>query len=150
MFQHILVPLDGSPLAAAALLPAQEVATRFDARVTLARVVSPPHIMSHASGAAYASLLTGLREIAREEAELYLKEEAEKLVREGLRVESTVVDGEPVADVILETAVKLAVDLIVMSTHGRSGVSRWVFGSVADRVLRSATMPILLVRAPTD
>lgn len=147
MFEHILIPLDGSPLAEAALPVALEVASRFEAELTLIRVVLPPHVVGHATGAAYASLLTGLREIAYEEAEVYLRDQQTRLAETGTAVSVRVVDGEPVADMILEAAAELSTDLIVMSTHGRSGVSRWVFGSVADRVLRSAGVPILLVRA---
>ncbi|MCA9941120.1 MAG: universal stress protein [Anaerolineales bacterium] len=147
MFKHILVPLDGSALAESALPVALEVAQKFDGEITLVRVVLPPHVVSHTTGAAYASLITGLRELAYEEAESYLKTQQGSLRQQGHIVHCKVVDGEPVADIILDVAEGLPVDLIVMSTHGRSGVSRWVFGSVADRVLRLASMPILLVRA---
>lgn len=147
MFNHILIPLDGSKLAETALPVALEVAQKFDSEITLLRVVLPPHVVSHTTGAAYASLITGLREIAFEEAEIYLKTQQDALRQQGYHIHSQIVDGEPVADIILDAAENLTVDLIVMCTHGRSGVSRWVFGSVADRILRQATMPILLVRA---
>lgn len=147
MFNHILIPLDGSKLAETALPVALEVAQKFDSEITLLRVVLPPHVVSHTTGAAYASLITGLREIAFEEAEIYLKAQQDALRQQGYRIHSQIVDGEPVADIILDAAETLAVDLIVMCTHGRSGVSRWVFGSVADRILRQAAIPILLVRA---
>lgn len=147
MFNHILIPLDGSKLAETALPVALEVAQKFDSEITLLRVVLPPHVVSHTTGAAYASLITGLREIAFEEAEIYLKTQQDALRQQGYRIHCQIVDGEPVADIILDAAENLTVDLIVMCTHGRSGVSRWVFGSVADRILRQATMPILLVRA---
>ncbi len=150
MFNHILVPLDGSGLAETALPVALEVAQKFDSEITLVRVVLPPHVVSHTTGAAYASLITGLREIAFEEAESYLKTQQSALRQQGYRVHSKIVDGEPVADIILDVAEGMTVDLIVMCTHGRSGVSRWVFGSVADRILRQASMPILLVRAQPE
>ncbi|GAB4158078.1 MAG: universal stress protein [Candidatus Promineifilaceae bacterium] len=147
MFNHILVPLDGSKLAETALPVALEVAQKFNSEITLLRVVLPPHVVTHTAGAAYASLITGLREIAFEEAESYLKAQQNALRQQGHRVHSKIADGEPVADIILDVAENMPVDLIVMCTHGRSGISRWVFGSVADRILRQAAMPILLVRA---
>ncbi len=150
MFERILVPLDGSSLAELALPLAAEMARRFEASVTLTRVVLPPHVVSHTAGAAYASLLTGLREVALDEASAYLQGQAASLQAQGVAAGIHLVDGEPVADMILEVAEAIAADLVVMSTHGRSGVSRWVFGSVADRLLRSARMPILLVRAAPD
>lgn len=150
MFNHILVPLDGSGLAESALPIALEVASKFESAITIMRVVLPPHVVSHTTGAAYASLITGLREIAYEEAESYLKAQQGSLRQQGYQVHCKVVDGEPVADIILDVAEGLPVDLIVMSTHGRSGVSRWVFGSVADRILRQASIPILLVRSQQD
>ena len=61
-----------------------------------------------------------------------------------------VTEGENVADALLEVAAALGVDTIVMSTHGRGGLSRWVFGSVADKVLRYANVPVLLIRAKEE
>ena len=72
------------------------------------------------------------------------------LLATGLHVNIEIVSGHPPAEAILFTAAQRSIDTIVMSTHGRSGVLRWVFGSVADKVLRNATVPILLARvAPT-
>jgi nucleotide-binding universal stress UspA family protein len=65
----------------------------------------------------------------------------------GAKLQTEVMMGKP-ADSLAEYAEKNGVDLIVIATHGRSGVSRWVFGSVADRVMRSACVPVLMVRAP--
>ena len=86
------------------------------------------------------------------EAEKYLDEIKARLAAKGIqRVETSVWYGPP-ASAIVEAAKVGKVDLIVMSTHGRSGIGRWVLGSVADRVLRGATSPVLLVRAgvPVD
>ncbi|HYB20519.1 MAG TPA: universal stress protein, partial [Thermodesulfobacteriota bacterium] len=66
---------------------------------------------------------------------------------DGARVESAVLHGRA-ADALAEFATKNRIDLIVIATHGRSGVSRWVWGSVADRILRSSCVPVLMVRAP--
>ena len=76
----------------------------------------------------------------------YLQMTAERLRETGIRVDYAIEVGDA-ATAIVEYAREQSVDLIVMSTHGRSGLGRWVYGSVADRVLRSSAQPVLLVRA---
>jgi nucleotide-binding universal stress UspA family protein len=80
------------------------------------------------------------------EAQQYLEGVAEPLREEGIDV-STATDVGPVAECIIEYAETNQVDLIAMCTHGRTGLARWVYGSVADRVLRVGGLPVLLVRA---
>jgi nucleotide-binding universal stress UspA family protein len=89
------------------------------------------------------------REMAslRAEAERSLAPTKERLSRAGLKVRVEVLFGRP-ARRIIEYAMKEEVDLIAMATHGRSGFSRWVFGSVAEKVLRATVLPILLIRPP--
>jgi nucleotide-binding universal stress UspA family protein len=93
------------------------------------------------------------REIARVEseqiaaAEKYLKEVVNKVRLDGLKPRGELLKGQ-VAESLAEYAAKNGVDLIIIATHGRSGVSRWVWGSVADRILRSSCIPVLMVRAP--
>ena len=79
----------------------------------------------------------------RTEATTYISKVAEELKKEGMVVKTRIVQGAP-ADSILDYTQKNQVDLIIMSTHGRSGVSRWAFGSVADRVIRNSPVPVLL------
>ncbi|TFH42686.1 MAG: universal stress protein, partial [Chrysiogenales bacterium] len=75
----------------------------------------------------------------------YLDKTADGLRKDGISVETRiVVDGEP-ASKILETAKEENADLIIMSTHGRSGFTRWIFGSVANRVLIHSSIPVLMV-----
>ncbi|MFQ5826751.1 MAG: universal stress protein, partial [Dehalococcoidia bacterium] len=76
----------------------------------------------------------------------YLSQVEESLKGTGLAVSSKALAGTP-AETILEYAKATNIDLILMSTHGRSGLSRWVFGSVAARVLRASEAPVLLIRA---
>ena len=137
--ETILVPLDGSPLAEAALPRAVELAEGSGARLLLLR-------------AAHAAALPGVDATeaqvrAVEEAEAYLAEVAKRLT--GTRVanlETSVWYG-PAAYAIVEGARLHKADLIVMTTHGRSGLRRLILGSVAESVLRGTTTPILLVRA---
>lgn len=150
MFKHILVPLDGSRLAEAALSTALEIAARFEGEITLLRVTLPPLIIQSVDGRAYADLLVTLRQQARTEAESYLKGLKGSLRQQGYIVHAQVMEDESPATAILDVTEAQALDAIVMSTHGRGGLVRWVYGSVADKVLRHADVPVLLVRAKVD
>jgi len=83
---------------------------------------------------------------ARDEAQAYVSSVEAGLKSKGIRATSVLESG-PAADRIIEVAQRVGADFVAMSTHGRSGVSKWVFGSVADRVLHSGKMPLILVRA---
>ncbi|MDD5081866.1 MAG: universal stress protein [Dehalococcoidales bacterium] len=97
--------------------------------------------------------LEGMR---RDAAQRYLKENEDYLKQvigrlscgEGVTLVPKIIEGTKVADIISEFATKQEADLIIIATHGRGGVSRWAYGSVADRVLRSACVPVLMVRPP--
>jgi len=148
MFNHLLVPLDGSHLAEAALPPALELADKINSQISLVWVIQPPHlIMTAANGSVYAQLLTEMRNQSEQDAHAYLKAHQDSLSQQGFVVHTQVTEGENVADTLLQVASNLKADAIVMSTHGRGGLSRWVFGSVADKVLRYADVPVLLIRA---
>lgn len=142
---RILVPLDGSELAEAAIAGAVETAASRSSNLMLMR-------------AAEARTLPGTDMIdaqieAVREAEAYLASVKAKLERQGVqKVEANVWYG-PAASAIIEAAQIYKPDLIVMSTHGRSGLGRLIFGSVAESVMRGTTVPILLIRpagAPVD
>lgn len=140
MFHHLLVPLDGSELAEAVLPMALAVAERFDSKITLLRVVNPPYYAS--AGHDYA----GFNNAVRQEGAAYLEAQQKKLEESGFNVQVRLMEGDFIADTILDVADMLEVDVIAMSTHGRGGIRRWVFGSVADKLLQRARIPILLVR----
>ena len=144
MYKRILVPLDGSPLAEAALGHAHRLAQCFDSQVVLLRAVVSPYTI-----VAPDLVLAGQgidQDLLQQQAEQYLQTQAGKLAAQGIVVRTVACLG-PVAEAILDHARSLEVDVIVMSTHGRGGVSRWVYGSVADRVLQAAPCPVLLIRA---
>ncbi len=145
MFKHILVPLDGSAFAEAALPYAQSLAFQYQAEITLLRVVAPPR-WPGALEAELPELIERLNKTAVQDATSYLQYKQEALQALGLNATARIQSGEPAPDLILETARALNSDLIVMSTHGRSGLQRWMFGSVAERVLRHAEIPVMLVR----
>lgn len=140
-YKQILVCLDGSKLAETALPEAVALARLTGAKITLLETVWPIiDIMDTGTQVAY------VERVRKEEANRYLKSVARRPEYRGVPMQPVVRIG-PAADVIIDYARSKPVDLIVMSTHGRSGVRRWVFGSVADKVLRGATRPVLLVRA---
>jgi nucleotide-binding universal stress UspA family protein len=147
MYQTILVPLDGSKLAEC-VLPHVETLIRGSQpkRVIFVRVMEP----FYETTGDYLMDRNQVKKIEAEHklvAEKYLKEITGQVKHEGLRVESAVLYGT-VPETLAEFAQKNEADLIVIATHGRSGVSRWVWGSVADRILRSSCAPVLMVRAP--
>lgn len=146
MFKHLLIPLDGSQLAEAALPAALELAARFNSELTLLQVVRPPYISANLGGAAYSELLLKMREAANEEAQIYLKAQQGSLRQQGYIVHVHQMEGDGVAEAIMDAVQGLSIDAIVMSTHGRGGIRRWVFGSVADKVLQRALVPVLLIR----
>jgi nucleotide-binding universal stress UspA family protein len=134
----ILVPLDGSLLAEAALTPAVELAREKGAKLRLLRAAEA-HTFPMADP-------TEAQVTAVRDAEIYLAEVRYRLQQMGLaEVEVSVWYGAP-AQAIVETARSTKADLIVMSSHGRSGLGRLVLGSVTESVLRSTAVPILLIR----
>lgn len=145
MYRRVLVPLDGSELAEAILPFAEQVAGPLDAEVILVRVVEP---VSAAEAVALAGVVApdtfAVREI---EAKRYLHEVERRLSKKGLRVRTRIALGPP-AEAILGAVQTSGVDLVAMTTHGRSGLGRALFGSVAESVLRASPVPVLLVRTP--
>jgi nucleotide-binding universal stress UspA family protein len=147
MFKKILVPLDGSTLSEAVLPHVSQLAKTMGAEVVLLRVV-PTQVTTPAYPALYplppsAFQLAPGRDM-HGEAEGYLQRVAFDYFPD--QNVSLQVAGGPAGDNILETASSLGVDLIAMTTHGRSGLSRIVLGSVADEVVRQSHLPVLLLR----
>ncbi len=149
MYQRILVPLDGSPLSEAALPQAEGLARGVGAPLLLVRAVNVPATVIAATGSDAGMVAPQLLEDALEgeedEARDYLSQVAERLKAGGLQAAWEVVEGEP-ARAIIDTAHREGCDLIVLATHGRSGIPRAVLGSVADQVVRESHLPVLLVR----
>jgi nucleotide-binding universal stress UspA family protein len=139
MYKKILVPLDGSALAEAILPQVKEMARVHDAELVLLRVA-----LAH--GFPGVDPTEGQVEAVRE-AEKYLEEMEKTLKDQRIKVTTVVRYGHP-AEEILDHADFAGIDLVAMSTHGRTGVSRWVLGSVAEKILRASGTPLLLVRAP--
>jgi len=158
MFSRILVPLDGSRFSSTAVKYALEVAARFGARLMLVRVVTPatPHAMSAtpegtlspiaAETAVQAARLEDRRQadkVAR-----YLQRRARQIARKGHECSYRVLVGDP-ARSIVNLCHKEDIDLVVMSTRGRSGLRRALAGSVTDVVVREPGVPVLVIRPKT-
>lgn len=150
MFKKILIPLDGSALSEKALPAALEVSNKFGAELILLRVVERPQAYLHADGWVDLELINSIEEQAKKAVARYLQEKEAELAIQGQIVTSMMWERQFPADAIIEAAEELDVELIVMSTHGHGGLTRWVFGSVADKVLRKAHVPVLLIRATED
>lgn len=143
MYQNILIPLDGSVLAEQALHQIPHVAAK-DAQVTLIQVVHSP--MPIVAPEMAVPLPTGGLEEVRDEVLAYLNSEAAGLAADQVRIGVDVIEGDDVAAGIVGYAKDHGIDLIVVSTHGRGGLSRLVFGSVAESVVRHAPCPVLVMR----
>ena len=143
MYKKILVPLDGSELAKTALDQAEKLAKTFDAEIVLFQVV--PFMPIYGSPELVTPLIVDEKQ--KEAVGKYLAELAEELKKRGLKVTTAVRTGQQVAAEIIDFAKEKGVDLIVMCTHGRSGITRWVLGSIALKVLTRAETPILLIRS---
>ena len=147
-FQHIIVPLDGSAEAETALGPARELAQLFEAEATLLRVVPAPVELTSIYGVAGVRMEGEGHRGRREEAENYLEEVVN---RGGDPVPTAqVVEAKGAADGVIDAARKLEGDLLVLSSHGRGGLSRVVLGSVADKIIRGTTLPVLVIRPPEE
>jgi nucleotide-binding universal stress UspA family protein len=160
VFRKILVPLDGSDLAEAVLPYVTELAKRFDAQVVLLQVIDSfeklvaemmPATLEPSGGAAMVGVDVAEEQARaeREQAEAYLQHAVAGLASDAVNATAAVVDGNA-GDEILRYAQENAVDLIAMSTHGRSGLSRLVYGSVTDAVLRASRCPVLVIRSTEE
>jgi nucleotide-binding universal stress UspA family protein len=144
MIARILVPLDGSETAEAVLPAAQALAGPLGAELVVLRVVEPlTAVEAVATAGVVAPDTLFLREL---EAKEYLGRVRERLARAGLRVRAELRRGQAAPEILAAVADTQA-DLVAMSSHGRSGLGRLLFGSVAQAVLARATVPVLVVRA---
>ena len=143
-YKHILIPLDGSELAELALDDALTIAHLSQAEVTLFHVVPPLEsgIIMDFNHPIYVDQQWSSQKLLALE---YLNKVYKRLGNNSTKIRKVVETG-PAAETIIDYAHQHPIDLIVMSTHGRSGLKRWVYGSIADKVLRAAGVPVLLIR----
>jgi nucleotide-binding universal stress UspA family protein len=147
MYKRILAPLDGSELAEVAMPYAEELAEKLDSEVVLINVRAPGEDPDNPEHRSYLTKMAAT-------AEQNMRKSGDALPGQKIKVESTII-GSPgllthAAEEIVDYAEKDNISLIVMATHGRTGIKRWALGSTADKVVRAAKCPVLLVRANID
>jgi len=151
MYKKIVVPLDGSELAECVLPHVETIAKGCELpEVVFLQVVEHapiPHTYRYTTEDERQKFMAEDTAETRKAAKAYLEEIMKSINHTGVKPRTEVAVGKP-ADIIADYATNEGVDLIVIATHGRSGISRWAFGSVADRILRSSCVPVLMVRAP--
>jgi len=158
MPQKILIPLDGSKLGETALHHVEKLISALSAEqkveVALLQVLKPPtrliEKLSDVAGNVELPLTEEEMEPIKKQALDYLNKAAQHLRTKGVAVKCNVVvdrTGRSSAEEIIKAEDAISADLVAMSTHGRHGVSRWIFGSVTQKVLEAGKMPVLIVRA---
>ncbi len=145
VLRHLLLALDGTALAERVLEPAVDVGKAMNADLTLVRVV--PAALPSGSAPGAPAGIEKVGEGLRQEAERYLQKVAEALRAEGMPVQARVIAAEHPGAAILEAAAA-GIDLVALETHGRRRLSRLLLGSVADKVVRGSSLPVLVGRAP--
>ena len=145
MYRRILVPLDGSNLAEQALPHAARMAEHCGAEVVLLKVLGPLPEPSMGGRGAVKTAEANSAGLAMD----YLGRVAAGLGERGITTRTATAEGKPYVEIV-GFAEENDVDLIAMSTRGHSGLSRWLLGSVADRVVRGATVPVLLIPARSE
>ncbi len=136
---NILVPLDGSELAEGAVDVALDIAQPAGGKVTLFIAAEPEAAKALASYADSEQITTAMAATA------YIGQIAERVRKRGVDAVETSSDATNVADEIIDRAEAEGATMIVMTSHGRSGIGRWLLGSVADKVTRSAAVPVVIV-----
>ena len=142
-YERLLLPTDGSSCAETAVDQAAQLATAFDATVEVVSVVDVNTVASQ-------SELTNARQVVGEletQSETAVERVADRLREAGVTAETVVLQGTP-ATTIADRAEETGADLIVMGTHGRTGIGRFLLGSTTERLIRHAPTPVLSVRAP--
>jgi nucleotide-binding universal stress UspA family protein len=147
MYNRIVVPLDGSDLANEALTSAKELAERLAVPLHLVRAIDPTalnRVGTIGMGFDYTAVDQLLAEEERD-ASSFIDEQVKSLSEDGFTVSGVVLRGYAAAAI---TSTTEPGDMLVMASHGRTGVRRWFLGSVAEEVLRQSTVPVLLIRQP--
>ena len=143
MYSQILVPTDGSPASDAAIEHAIDLARQYDATL---------HALYVVDGAAYSTLEAGAQVVVdalESEGDEATRRVAEAAERAGVGCETTVATGTAYS-AIRDYVDERAIDMVVMGTHGRKGLDRYLLGSVTERVVRTSDVPVLTVRQQTD
>jgi nucleotide-binding universal stress UspA family protein len=146
MLKSVIVPLDGSELAEGVLPMVIDIARKLDLEIELFRAYHIPYNVYAGDEGFYAGNYDELLTSVRDEAKEYLEKKAAELKKLGVTKVACVTKEGFAGDEIIALGRKTANNLIAMSSHGRSGVKRWVLGSVAETVVRHSGDPVLITR----
>ena len=147
MYKKILVPLDGSSQAECVIPHVQAIARTGVEEIELVSVVEPVEIPTRGKIALSEEDLKRIMVESKQDTKKYLDQVVARLARSGIKVHPIILTGKP-AESLIDYIGSNDVDLVVMATHGRSGLTRFFWGSVAEKILRSIETPILLVKNP--
>jgi nucleotide-binding universal stress UspA family protein len=149
--KKLLLPLDGSPFAEAPITFIDDLTKGTKTEIVLTTVCEPPLVPSYGDrpiNPTWKKHRDALWTDTQQQASEYLEKIKNRLAKQGMKVKSQVIPGElgKVAESIMKAAQKENVDLIAMATHGRTGVSRWVYGGITNRIVEQSLQPVLLIR----
>ena len=143
-YQHILVPVDGSELALSVVRHVVELAKAFNSKITVVEVMTlDPYIAAEYLSQGQSNIMI---ERAKEFIQSNLKSVTAKFEAEGVQVENKLLEGESIHRTILKAVDELNIDLIVSSSHGRSGFKKLLMGSVAQSLITESTVPVFVVK----
>jgi len=145
MYHKIMVPLDGSQVAECVIPHIETIAGKSGIRVELVSVIEPLEIPTRGKIAISDDEIKQIYAEDKKEAAKYLDQVAARLAQAGIKADTVILSGKP-ADSLVRYAVDNKVDLIIMATHGRSGISKIFWGSVAEKILRATAIPVLLIK----
>jgi len=150
-FNKILLPVDGSPFSESTFPYAEELARKNKKELLILHICEPPVVPSYGTRPINATWKKRQDEMWSEielQATNYLKKKTAALKKQGVQADFKVIraQSKEVSQTILKVCKEENVDLIIMATQGRTGVSRWVYGGVANRIVRESTYPVLLIR----
>jgi nucleotide-binding universal stress UspA family protein len=147
LFNSILLPHDGSDLSKLALPVAEELSKRMNLRLTIFQMANIFRPLLDPSGSPTYVDYTKLHQIEENRVINEMAELQKAVAEKGINVSIMTIAGLDAAEEIIKTVTNVGADLVIMSTHGRTGVGRWVFGNVAEKVLRHGETPLLLIHA---
>jgi nucleotide-binding universal stress UspA family protein len=146
MYDKIAVPLDGSPLAECVMPHIEALAKSPTCEAQLITVIEPVEIPTRGKIALTEDDLKLIHTELEKDAHTYLDEISQKLVRAGIKTRLVILQGKP-ADSLIEYVHNNGIDLVVMATHGRSGLTKLFWGSITEKVIRAVNVPVMLIKA---
>ena len=145
MYKRIMVPLDGSQVAECVIPHIETIAKKSAAKVELVTVIEPLDIPTRGQIAISDDEIKQIDAEGKKEAGKYLDQISHRLTQSGIKTDTVILSGKA-AESLVRYAVNNDIDLIIMATHGRSGISKIFFGSVAEKILRATDIPVLLIK----